>query len=221
MKANHILAICLLFFICCAQAFAAENAASTATVAKCFDGDTIQLADRRIARLAGIDAPETPHGSNVAQYYSRESRRILENMARGKHVILATPGVKSRDAHGRLLADVRLEDGTSINESLVEQGAAFYYPHMDLSPDFQERLRKLQTDAIQERRGFWAYLLSLPIASENYIGNRANLRFFPASCPDAQQIKPRNRVNFGTLMDAFMAGYAPARVCVFWPPEQK
>lgn len=32
-------------------------------------------------------------------------------------------------------------------------------------------------------------------------------------------MKPRNRIHFGTLMDAFMAGYAPARVCPFWPEE--
>ncbi|MDE5879487.1 MAG: nuclease, partial [Desulfovibrio sp.] len=71
--------------------------------------------------------------------------------------------------------------------------------------------------AIHERRGLWAHLLELPLAQETYVGNRGSLRFFPVKCPEARHIKPRNRVHFGTLMDAFLAGYAPARVCVFWP----
>lgn len=189
-------------------------------VAHCFDGDTLKLMDRRVVRLAGIDAPEVPHGGKPAQYYARQSRQILESMCKGRRVRLALPGIKNRDQHGRLIADAFLDDGTSVTESLVERGAAFFYPHKDLGPEYQERLRELQADAIHERRGLWDHLLSLPLAREHYIGNRASLRFFPADCPEAMRIKPRNRVNFGTLMDAFLAGYAPARICVFWPDER-
>ena len=60
-------------------------------------------------------------------------------------------------------------------------------------------------------------VLTLPAAKKTYLGNRESMRFFPTDCAEVQQIKPRNRVFFGTLMDAFMAGYAPARPCNFWP----
>lgn len=195
-------------------------------VAYCFDGDTLKLKDRRVVRLAGIDAPETAHNDKPAQYYSRQSRQLLESLARGKKVSLVFPGVNKKDRHGRLVANVILPNGESVNEAMVSAGAAMFYPHQDLGPAFQENLRELQADAIAEKRGMWAYILKQPFANENYIGNRASLRFFPSACAPAQRIKPRNKENFGTLMDAFLAGYAPARLqeelpgCAFWPLEK-
>lgn len=187
------------------------------TVAHCFDGDTLKLGDRRVVRLAGIDAPELGRGQTRPQYYAREAKAELERLARGRQVSLLAAGENDHDRHGRLVAEVCLADGRSLNELMVASGAAFFYPHRDLEPEFQERLREIQARAIHERRGLWAHLLSLPLAHETYVGNRASLRFFPVTCPEAQHIKPRNRIHFGTLMDAFLAGYAPARVCVFWP----
>lgn len=187
-------------------------------VARCFDGDTFKLTDRRVVRLAGIDTPEMARDHKM-QYYAREARQELDALARGQKVRLLAAGVKSKDNYGRIVADVRLEDGRSLNDLMIERGAAFYYPHQDHDPHLQERLRALQQQAISERRGLWAHLLSLPLARLNYTGNRDSLRFFPADCPDAQRIKPRNRVYFGTLMDAFLAGYAPARACRFWPVQ--
>lgn len=220
MKAWHKIAPLLAaLLICAASVVLADNPPPhpDGIVARCFDGDTLKLMDRRVVRLAGIDAPETGRIDKRPQFFSRESRRFISDLARGKKISLVFPGLKYKDNYGRLLADARLEDGSSLNEKMVESGYAFFYPHQDLTPDFQEKLKALQADAIKERRGFWNRLLSLPLANENYIGNRSTLRFFPASCPDIQHIRPRNRVHFGTLMDAFLAGYAPARVCVFWP----
>lgn len=188
------------------------------TVAHCFDGDTLKLRDRRVVRLAGIDAPELGRGQTQPQYYAREAKAELERLATGRQVALLAAGVNDHDRHGRLVAELRLADGRSLNELMVASGAAFFYPHRDLGPEFQERLRDLQAQAIHERRGLWAHLLSLPLARETYVGNRASLRFFPVNCPEARHIKPRNRIHFGTLMDAFLAGYAPARICLFWPP---
>lgn len=200
----------------------AENAVRhpEGTVVYCFDGDTLKLNDRRIVRLAGIDAPEKAHEDQPAQYYSRQARQLLESLARGKQVRLEFPGTETKDRYGRLIADVILPDGQSLNDLMVSQGAASFYPHQNLGPQFQERLRELQANAILERRGMWEYILELPLANENYIGNRASLRFFPENCPTSQRIKPRNRENFGTLMDAYLAGYAPARICPFWPEDK-
>ncbi len=192
---------------------------SEGIVAYCFDGDTIKLADRRIVRLAGIDAPEMAHENRKAQYYARTSKNELVKFCLGKRVRLYGAGISSRDRYGRLVAEVYLENGKSLNELMLASGAAFFYPHQDLSPTFQEKLREIQQNAIRDRQGMWKHLLSLPIARKNYLGNRSSLRFFPMNCQEAQSIKPRNRVHFGTLMDAFLAGYAPARICPFWPEE--
>lgn len=220
IRAITILFICALLAQMTAS-FATDNVPITeGIVAHCFDGDTFKLQNRRVVRLAGIDAPETAHKDSPAQYYSRQSRQLLEELVRGQKITLEFPGLGLRDRHGRLIANVLLPDGASVNELMVRAGAAFYYPHQDLNPQFQENLRLAQAEAIHERRGFWKGLLDLPIASKTYIGNENSLRFFPADCPAARQLKPRNRRDFGTLMDAFLAGYAPARICLFWPTEK-
>jgi len=188
-----------------------------ATVAHCFDGDTFKLTDRRVVRLAGIDSPELSKGGRKGQFFAREARDQLSTLVKGQQVQLLQAGVKHRDPHGRILAEVLLPDGTSLNEIMIRNGAAYFYPHQDLNPHLQERLRSLQHEAIAGRRGMWAFLLSQPVAKNTYLGNKESLRFFPADCAEAQHIRPRNRVYFGNLMDAFMAGYAPARVCPFWP----
>ena len=186
-------------------------------VATCFDGDTLKLTDRRVVRLAGIDAPELAKGDRKGQLFAREARGQIITLTQGQQVKLLQAGVKNRDLHGRILAEVLLPDGSSLNEIMVRDGAAYFYPHRDLSPQLQERLRNLQHKAIAERRGMWGFLLSQPVAKNTYLGNKESLRFFPSDCAEAQRIRPRNRVYFGNLMDAFMAGYAPARICPFWP----
>lgn len=77
-------------------------------VARCFDGDTLKLTDRRIVRLAGIDAPEVAHDGGKAQFYARQSREELDRLAKGRKVHLFAAGINSRDRHGRIVADVRL-----------------------------------------------------------------------------------------------------------------
>lgn len=213
------LAACLLA-LALLPAFHTPCAARESPVTWCFDGDTVKLGDRRVVRLAGIDAPETGKRGEKGQYYAREARKALEDLCRGIPVTVYPLGADGRDRYGRLVGELRLADGTSLNERMLEKGAAFFYPHRDLDPEYMERLKKIQDEAIRERRGLWAGLLESPAAQQNYVGNRSSLRFFPADCPQAQAIRARNRVYFGNLMDAFMAGFAPARVCPFWPQER-
>lgn len=231
--------LCLILFLCCvlvAGAFPGTGRAQDdalphleqiatrgkASVASCLDGDTMQLTDRRRVRLAGIDTPELrPNkGKGRPQYYAREARDLLVRLARGQQISLFAVDKEHKDRYGRVVADVRLADGRSLNGLMVREGAAYVYPHKGLDRKYLEWLLALQADAIKERRGMWAEVLACPVGLKNYTGNRNSLRFFPADCADAQKIKPRNRIHFGTLMDAFMAGYAPARVCPFWPEEK-
>lgn len=225
MKAKLLLSS---FSACCAAFFAVlflfvsvlrtqAEEAQVATVARCFDGDTVKLMDRRIVRLAGIDSPELAHEQTREQFYARTAQQELTRLVAGHKVVLTQASVAPKDRYGRIIADLTLEDGQSVSDLMISRGAAFFYPHKDLLPELQERLLELQKVAIENRAGFWEELLSGPAGQKNYVGNRDSLRFFPADCPQADKIKPRHRVYFGTLMDAFLAGFAPARVCVFWP----
>ncbi|MBO4335621.1 MAG: thermonuclease family protein [Desulfovibrio sp.] len=211
-----LLGLCLLCLCLCKDTWAQAEPANSA-VARCFDGDTVKLTDRRVVRLAGIDAPELAHEKIAEQFYARAAQKELESIVTGHKISLGEASVHNKDRFGRVIAELMLEDGQSVCELMVRRGAAFYYPHKDLLPDLQKRLLEEQIAAIETRQGMWEELLASPVAKMNYIGNRDSLRFFPNDCPQAQKIKPRNRVYFETLMDAFLAGFAPSRVCPFWP----
>ena len=213
--------VAFLFGLCFVQnGFARDDAAATqpeGVVAHCFDGDTVKLTDRRIVRIAGIDTPELAHEKTREQFYARRAQQALHALVGGKKVRVVDVSVKGKDRYGRIVADLVLDDGRSVAEEMIRAGAAFFYPHRDLFPGYQETLKRAQRTAVQERIGLWGELLDMPLARDTYIGNQDSLRFFPSGCPQAQNIKPRTRIYFGTLMDAFLAGLAPARVCVFWP----
>lgn len=123
---------------------------------------------------------------------------------------LVAVDAKGKDHYGRIVADVILPDGHSLSDTMVRNGAAFVYPHTEQSAHFQERLRKLQHEAIAARRGMWAHILTLPAAKKTYLGNRESMRFSPQTAQRCSTSNPETAY-FGTLMDAFMAGYAPAR----------
>jgi endonuclease YncB( thermonuclease family) len=189
-------------------------------VARCLTGDTLQLTDRRVVHIAGIEAPN--QGKRTAkdgeQYHAAKSRAMLEGIAGRRRVRVVVIG---KDGRGNAIADVSLDGGQSVGEAMVRQGGAFCYPHAGLAADHQKRLLALQKDAIAARRGFWGKLLSKTQAKGTYTGDRHTKLFHPGNSPEARSIKSRNRVYFGTLMDAFLAGYGPVLPPAFWPVEKK
>jgi endonuclease YncB( thermonuclease family) len=93
------------------------------------DGDTIKVlrAGRaETVRLEGVDAPE-----------KRQTVVVRET---------------GRDRNGRLLGEVLLPDGRSLNQELVRAGYAWWFRRY--SRDV--RLARLEEEARQGRRGLWA-----------------------------------------------------------------
>ena len=110
------------------------------------DGDTITVLvgrEQRRVRLAGVDAPEK------GQAFGQRSKQALSQMIFGREVTVVSTG---KDRYGRTLGIVRLMDGSSVNERLVENGWAWHYPRY--SND--RRLSELESRARASRRGLWA-----------------------------------------------------------------
>ncbi len=212
------------------------------------DGDTLRLADRRTIRLACIDAPDRSFSSpmyhanqglrednfqpargsvhiekkafrGMEYKYAYDAYKELKKKALKQPVRLAAPK-REKDPQGRLIADVILRDGTSLSSYLVANGLAYVVINPSYPREYTDALVALQNKAIAEKRGFWDMLFSLEAARQPYTGNKATFLFYSGSDIRSQQIKPRLRVYFGTLMDAFMAGFAPASARDFWPPAK-
>ena len=110
------------------------------------DGDTITvLHDNRAetVRLVGVDAPEK------RQPYGDRARRFAADLAFDHTVTVVTTG---RDRNGRVLGEVLLPDGRSLNQELVRAGYAWWFRRY--SRDI--RLARLEEEARQGRRGLWA-----------------------------------------------------------------
>lgn len=111
------------------------------------DGDTIEVMRGRAAvrvRLHGVDCPE------LGQAFGRRARQRTAELAMGREVRVA---VVERDRFGRVVAEVFLPGGESLNRTLVAEGLAWWY--RDYAPRDVE-LRLLEEKAREARRGLWA-----------------------------------------------------------------
>ena len=94
-------------------------------------------------RLEGVDAPEK------RQAYGERARRFAADLSFDRTVVVRATG---RDRNGRLLGEVVLPDGRSLNQELVRAGYAWWFRRY--SRDV--RLARLEEEARQDRRGLWA-----------------------------------------------------------------
>lgn len=125
------------------------------TVADVVDGDTLVLADGRIVRMVGIEAPKqylARPGSDVSAI-AEDARDALNRLAGGVSVALRLGEVRL-DRHGRTLAQVYLSDGTWLQAAMVEAGFARVRP---FAGDFSclGGLVVLERKARDMGRGLW------------------------------------------------------------------
>ncbi|MFP4317220.1 MAG: thermonuclease family protein, partial [Desulfovibrionales bacterium] len=190
------------------------DTARTVRIKTVFDGDTVLLVTGETVRLEGIDAPETRHEDKAAQYFGERSKKRLQElvMTRDLHMISS-----SRDHYGRILGVLEVTGGRSVNEILVEEGMAFFFPHRGQSRQLQEDLLQSQKTAIGSGRGFWPEILSTQTPAPGWVGNTRSKRFHHPRCSQGKKISPKNRMIFPSIKAAFLQGFAPARGCTPWP----
>lgn len=127
-------------------------------VSEVSDGDTISVdiaGKKETIRLVGIDTPETRDPRTTVQCFGIAASSKTKELLNGSLVRLeADPESDDRDRYGRLLRYVYLEDGTFINQLLVQEGYAFAYT---LFPNSKlEDFRRWEAEAKQNGRGLWS-----------------------------------------------------------------
>lgn len=95
------------------------------------DGDTIMVdynGRTEAVRFLGIDTPELKHGGHVEECFGEEAKAHLESLLKRKIILLEMDQSQGdRDVYKRLLRYVFTEDGTNINQQLLEDGFAYEY----------------------------------------------------------------------------------------------
>jgi micrococcal nuclease len=111
------------------------------------DGDTISVLREGKAvkvRLHGVDTPEE------AQAFGTQARKFTSDMAFQQTVTVI---VQETDRYGRLVGEVLLPDGRSLNQELVKAGMAWWYRQYDPN---DTTLAQFEADARTAKRGLWA-----------------------------------------------------------------
>jgi len=131
----------------------AGSGTETAVVRHVVDGDSVILADDRQVRLIGINAPELGRDGAPHEPYALAARDRLRERVLSKRVLLSFEA-ENRDRHGRWLAHLKLQNGSRVEDELLEAGLAFA---IAIPPNIgeQARLWEAEARARQARRGVW------------------------------------------------------------------
>ena len=198
------MALLLLFFLFLLPSGQKEK---TYLVTKVLDGDTIVLQGGEVVRYAGLDAPELD-AKEGPEFFAREALSFNKRLVFLKKVRLEFDK-ELRDAHGRLLAYVFVND-TFVNAELIRLGYARAAPKPP-NEKYKDLFLQLQKKAMEEKIGLWQK--EKEDTEAFYIGNKSSRVFHRPSCPYGQKISGRNRIIFRSRKDAIDIGYTPCRQC--------
>jgi micrococcal nuclease len=117
------------------------------------DGDTLSVLRKGKAvkvRLHGVDTPEK------AQAFGTRAQQFTGELVFQHEVTVI---VRDTDRYGRLVGEVLLPDGRSLNQELVRAGMAWWY--LPYAPK-DTTLAQLETEARAAKRGLWAEAHPIP-----------------------------------------------------------
>jgi len=120
-------------------------------IIKVIDGDSVvvdidlgfyvTLANQHI-RLAGIDTPEIRSSDPIMKQMGFIAKsRLMEKLPEGSHrVIQTTKFDNNEDKYGRILGIIILQDGTNLNQWMIENNYAVTYlgENKDILNDMHE-----------------------------------------------------------------------------------
>ncbi len=127
-------------------------------VSRVVDGDTFRIdvggGRDDIVRMIGVDTPETVKPNAPVESYGQEASEFTKRLLTGKTACIERD-VGERDRFDRLLAYVYLEDGTFVNEKLLEEGLATV---LTIPPNtrYEGELAAAEREARKAGRGLWA-----------------------------------------------------------------
>ena len=139
----------------------------TYSVKRVSDGDTIVVADGAnniTVRFACMDAPEVPHSQKEKQsrkvldknqfnWGIKAQSRVEQLVKKGGSRVVLT--VTDTDQYGRQVSEVRLRNGTLIQQVLIQEGLALVYrPYLKKCPS-ASIIEQAEADAKKNLRGVW------------------------------------------------------------------
>lgn len=137
-----------------------DQVATTATVLRVVDGDTVDIVDdvrgRLRVRLLGIDTPETKKPGYSVGCWGPEATQFAESTLAGQRVALVTdPSQSVHDRYGRTLAYLQKADGWDYSVEAARAGAAKSYVYRDKPAREYAAIVTAEQEAVTAQRGLW------------------------------------------------------------------
>ncbi|MEA5628108.1 thermonuclease family protein [Nostoc sp. UHCC 0251] len=144
-------------------------ATSGEPVERVSDGDTLVVKDTNgknlTVRFACVDAPEIAHTNKEKQSKRTSDRnqftwgvkaqeRVQELVQQGGDRV--TLNITDSDRYGRKIAEVRLQNGTFVQQVLLQEGLAkVYRPYLNKCPS-KDLVQQAEAKAKEQRLGIWS-----------------------------------------------------------------
>ncbi|MFN6571229.1 thermonuclease family protein [Dendronalium sp. ChiSLP03b] len=132
------------------------------------DGDTLAVKDTQgnkfTVRFACMDAPEIAHSNkernsrrasdrNQFSWGVKAQERVQQLVQQGGDRV--TLNITDSDRYGRKIAEIRLKNGTFIQQVLLREGLAkVYRPYLNKCPS-RDLVEQAEAEAKQQRLGVW------------------------------------------------------------------
>ncbi|SFF86451.1 thermonuclease family protein [Neptunomonas qingdaonensis] len=109
---------------------ASERCESTLTKEKVsvryvYDGDTLQLSDRRKVRLVGLNTPELKEGPAWSRFVAKQAKSTLQQWLSLQQNVYLQVEQDARDDYGRILGYLVNAKGEDPAVALLEKGLAY------------------------------------------------------------------------------------------------
>jgi micrococcal nuclease len=144
-------------------------ATSGEPVERVSDGDTLVVKDTNgknfTVRFACVDAPEIAHTNKEKQSKRTSDRnqftwgikaqeRVQQLVQQGGDRV--TLNITDSDRYGRKVAEVRLQNGTFVQQVLLKEGLAkVYRPYLNKCPS-KDLVQRAEAEAKEQRLGIWS-----------------------------------------------------------------
>jgi len=150
------------------------RASEPVSIAAAVEGDTLRLADGRLVRLAGVEAPRPPLGEEGDWPLADAARRELAGVADGQAATLMLSAPKA-DRYGRFRGNI-VAGGARLAEFMVRQGLARVRAAEGEGGACLLELLAAERVARMAKRGLWAGpIYAIRKADDASLGKRSGL----------------------------------------------
>lgn len=183
----------------------------TSTVLEALTGDTVRLKGGKSLHYIGVQSPPLQSKIPLVRTYGENALAFNKSLVEGKKILIEWDS-QIRDDLGRLLGYVTLEDGTFVNQRVLEEG---HGRAVSTSPNtrYSGTLRRAALGARRNAQGLWKEEPTNPYLNSEYVGEKNTKIFYFPDSPELERIPEAQLVKFRSRVEAVAEGYKPCPTC--------